>query len=368
MKIAIVLNTSWNILNFRSGLIKALMEQGHEVHAIAPHDTYSAKLVELGCIYHRIKMDSRGVNPLKDLALTVELFVLYRKIRPDLILHYTIKPNIFGSFAAGLLGIPAVNNVCGLGTAFMKNNLISKIALILFKLAFRFPNKIFFQNGYDKQYFIENNLVNKSKVEVLPGSGLNLNKFKPSFTKSGSKFTFLLVSRLIYDKGILEYVEAIKILREKGVDAKFQLLGPEDPKHKRGIPLKVIEKWIEQNALEYLGSTDDVQAYLKEADCVVLPSYREGTPRTLLEAAGCAKPIVTTDVPGCNSVVQHGKNGFLCKMKSSFDLADKMHEMYSLPPDQLWQMGQNGRQMIENCFDENLVIDKYLQTINQINN
>ncbi len=322
----------------------------------------------MGCTYHRIKMDSRGVNPIKDIALTVELYRLYKRIEPGLILHYTIKPNIYGSFAAGMLGIPSINNVCGLGTAFMKDNLISTIAIKLYKLAFRYPEKIFFQNQYDKQFFIENKLVDKSKVDVLAGSGINLDKFKPSTKGKGGKFTFLLISRLIYDKGILEYVEAVQELKKKGINAKFQLLGPEDQIHKRGIPLPIIEKWIHQNAVEYLGSTDDVRKFIKEADCIVLPSYREGTPRTLLEAASSAKPIVATDVPGCNNVVENGKNGFLCEMKNAKDLADKMHKMYSLAPEQLCQMGKNGRQIVESNFDEKLVIDKYLQTINQINN
>jgi hypothetical protein len=147
MKVAIVLNTSWNIYNFRLGLINTLLEQNIEVHAIAPKDEYSEKLKSLGCKYHVVKMDSRGANPVKDLALTFELYNIYRKIRPDLVLHFTIKPNIYGTIAARLLNIPSINNVCGLGTVFLKDNLVSKIAILLYRIAFRFPKRIFFQKN-----------------------------------------------------------------------------------------------------------------------------------------------------------------------------------------------------------------------------
>ncbi|HHL51817.1 MAG TPA: glycosyltransferase family 1 protein [Flammeovirgaceae bacterium] len=367
MKVAIVLNTSWNIYNFRMGLVKALLEEGHEVLAVAPRDEYTPKLVEAGCRYVEVKMDSRGANPLKDLGLIFELYRIYRKHRPDVVLQYTIKPNIYGTLAATMLRIPAINNVCGLGTAFLNRNMVSRLAITMYKLAFRFPKLVFFQNTDDREFFLNNGIIKKTATDVLPGSGIDVNKFIPAgSTYKNSPFTFLLISRLIHDKGILEYVEAIKRLKEKGVEARFQLLGQLDTDHSRGIAKELVDEWIEQGLVEYLGSTDDVRPYINNSDCVVLPSYREGTPRSLLEAASSGKPIVATNVAGCNNVVKHNENGYLCEVKNARDLAEKMEAMLKLPPRQREKMGKVSRQIVESRFDESLVIDKYLSSIAKV--
>lgn len=367
MKVAVVLNTSWNIYNFRKGLIKSIMDKGNQVITIAPKDNYTYKLIDMGCRHIPLKMDSRGANPLKDFLLILELYRIYKKIRPDVILHYTIKPNIYGTIAASLLGIPVVNNVCGLGTMFLKDNIVSKVAVALYKIAFRFPKKIFFQNEDDQELFVKRKIVSRKVCGLLPGSGININDFTPGKDKLNKQFTFLLISRLIYDKGILEYIEAIERLKNEGVDAKFQLLGKIDENHRRGIPNQLIQEWIEQNQVEYLGSTADVKPFIENADCIVLPSYREGTPKSLLEAASMAKPIVATNVPGCNNVVKDGKNGYLCKLKDSSDLAQKMKMMISLEPQSLSEMGKYSRNYVKQKFDENIVIQKYISTINSIN-
>ena len=368
MKVAIVLNTSWNIYNFRLGLVRELIGQGHEVHAIAPHDEYSSKLVDEGCIYHEVKMDSRGANPIKDFALTIELYGIYKRLKPDVILHYTIKPNIYGTFAASLLKIPAVNNVCGLGTSFLNKDLVSWIAIKLYKLAFRFPKLIFFQNQDDRNFFLENKIVNPEIADILPGSGIDLRRFQPETYHKNKKFTFLLVSRLIHDKGIIEYIDAIKILKERGLNANFQLLGSKDYEHRRGIQEDIINDWLEHNVVEYLGSTDDVRPYMKASDCVVLPSYREGTPKSLIEAASTARPIVATNVAGCNNIVEDNVNGLLCEPHSAEDLADKMAEIMSLDEQSLANMGQQGRKIAESRFSEKIVIDKYLHLIKTLEN
>lgn len=363
MRVAIVLNTSWNIFNFRLNFVKKLLAQGYEVHTIAPHDNYTALLEKAGCRHHDVKMDSRGANPIKDIALTIELWSIYRKVKPDIILHYTIKPNVYGTFAASLLNIPTINNVCGLGTVFLKKNMMSVFAIFLYKMAFRFPRKVFFQNPDDLALFLNNNLVPAKSADLLPGSGIDLKKFQPSEFKRNESFTFLLISRLITDKGILEYIEAVKKLKNKGVAARFQLLGAKDPDHRRGIKLPVIDEWIKSNTIEYLGTTDDVRQFINQADCIVLPSYREGTPRTLLEAASSSKPIVATDVPGCHHVVENNYNGLLCKLKNADDLALKMEQILALDDATLKQFGENGRRKIEIEFDEELVISKYMNEI-----
>jgi len=366
MKVAIVLNTSWNIFNFRMNFVKALLEKGYEVHTIAPHDNYTHLLEAAGCKHHDVKMDSRGANPIKDIALTFELWGIYRRLRPDIILHYTIKPNVYGTLAASILRIPTINNVCGLGTVFLKNNVVSMMAMFLYKIAFRFPKKVFFQNPDDLALFLDKNLVPAKSADLIPGSGIDLEKFQPFDFKRNKSFTFLLISRLITDKGIMEYIEAVEKLRLKGINARFQLLGAKDPEHKRGIQLSVIDQWVKSNTIEYLGTTDDVRRFINEADCIVLPSYREGTPRTLLEAASSSKPIVATDVPGCHHVVEDKYNGLLCKLKDSDDLASKMEQMLSLDDATLKKFGENGRKKIEFEFDEKLVITKYLNEISSL--
>lgn len=367
MRIAIVLNTSWNIYNFRQGLVKALLAAGNEVYAIAPHDEYSKKLTKLGCKFVPVTMDSRGINPIKDLALTHELYSIYKRVKPDIILHYTIKPNIYGTFAASLLKIPVVNNVCGLGTAFLNKNLMSLLAIGMYKMAFRTARKIFFQNEDDKEFFEKKSIVKKGQSEVLPGSGIDITHFTPGKSEAKpKKFTFLLISRLIYDKGILEYVEAVKTLRENGVEANFQLLGAKDPVHRRGIPIELINEWEENNSVDYLGTTKDVRPYIEQADCIVLPSYREGTPRTLLEAASLEKPIVASNVAGCTNIVQNHYNGLLCEVKNAKDLADKMTQMNGLSDQERVRMGKNGRKLVENKFREDIVVDKYLTSIGEI--
>ncbi len=366
MKIAIVLNTSWNVYNFRMGLIKALQNEGYDITVIAPRDEYSEKIIQAGCIFEEVKLDSRGANVLKDLGLVFELISIYRKVQPDVILHYTIKPNIYGTIAAKILNIPAVNNVCGLGTVFLKKNFVSKVASLMYKIAFKFPDKVFFQNNYDRRLFIKNGLVRERISDILPGSGIDLEKFRNAGFKRNSKFTFLLISRLIHDKGILEYIKAVEILKSKGVDANFQILGPKDPNHKRGIKTDIINEWINNNVIEYLGTTDDVRSFINNSDCVVLPSYREGTPKTLLEAASSAKPIITTNVPGCKDVVTHNYNGLLCKVRDAKDLAKKMNHIASLDDKQLEEFGNNGRKKVEAEYSENIVIDKYLQTIEKV--
>jgi glycosyltransferase involved in cell wall biosynthesis len=367
MKIAIVLNTSWNVYNFRLGLINALREDGNEIFVIAPPDQYSNRLVDMGFKFFPVRMDSRGVNPMKDFRLILELYKLYKKVGPDIILHYTVKPNIYGTLAAKAAGIPMINNVCGLGTVFLKKGLVSVVAKTLYRFAFRYPHKVFFQNHDDFQLFVREKLIKSRIADTVPGSGIDLKKFQPDeYSDSTASFTFLVISRLIYDKGIIEYIDAIRKLNALGINARFQILGAKDPVHKRGIPVEIVDSWIQEGLVEYLGTTDDVKSKVALADCVVLPSYREGLPRTLLEAASMGKPIITTNTAGCKHVVDDQENGFLCEVKSADDLAEKMLKMLQLSPEDRKLMGEKGRNKVLQQFDENIVINKYQEAIKKL--
>ena len=369
--IAIVINTSWNIYNFRLGLLNALREDGYRIIAIAPHDGYSAKLQALGFDYHDIKINNKGTNPLQDLLLIWSFFKIFRKLKPDLILQYTIKPNIYGTLAAKLAGIPTINNISGLGTVFLNNNISSRIARMLYRISLRFAYKVFFQNPHDRKLFIDNKLVKERKSGLLPGSGIDLDKFHPVETKktADSPFVFLLIARMIKDKGVFEFVEAARRLIASQKDLKrgveFWLLGDLYPDNPTAIKTEQIKQWQENDGIKYWGHSDDVTAYINQADCVVLPSYREGLSRVLLEAAALAKPIITTNVPGCKDVVDDGCNGFLCKLKDIEDLAKQLRKMLCLSDDDLREMGKQGRQKIEQKFDEKIVIKQYLEVIKQ---
>ncbi|UOG74540.1 glycosyltransferase family 4 protein [Hymenobacter tibetensis] len=365
MRVAIVINTSWNIWNFRRSLVQALQAAGHEVVAIAPPDAYSERLeTELGCRYVPILMENKGTNPVKDAQLTRRFYGIYRRERPDVVLHYTIKPNIYGALAARLAGIPSVNNVSGLGTVFLVPNFVSKVALQLYRYAFRFPRKVFFQNGDDRALFLQHQLVRANITDVLPGSGVDTKRFVPAteFTRQ-QPFVFLMIARVLYEKGVEEYFEAARLVREAVPGTRVQLLGGVDESGGVGVKRVVFEQWLTAGNIEYLGTTDDVAAYIRKADCVVLPSYREGTPKTLLEAAAMGKPIVTTNVPGCRETVEDGLNGLLCQVRNAPDLADKMLQILHLPDTELEAMGRAGRQLAETKFDEQIVLDKYLAEV-----
>ena len=363
MKITIVLNTSWNLYNFRLGLIDALSQQGHTVILIAPEDEYSDKLRTLGYQLVTVGMDRRGINPLRDIAYLLELYNIYRSIRPDYTLHFTVKPNIYGTLAASLLGIKSINTVSGLGTVFLKKGLVSWVAQLLYRSTFHLPQKVFFHNQDDYQLFIDRKLMSPGKAAVVPGSGVNVQRFSPSEVEDTEEFTFLVIARLLYDKGIVEYAEAARSLKAQGINARFQLLGARDPQHQRGISDAEVDAWIEEQIVDYLGTTDDVRPYIQQADAVVLPSYREGLPRTLLEAASLEKPIVATDTPGCRHVVHDGKNGRLCRVGDAADLADKMYQIMNMSRQQRQAMGQKGRAMITERFSEEYVVARYLLAI-----
>jgi glycosyltransferase involved in cell wall biosynthesis len=365
MHIAIVVNTSWNIYNFRLGLIKAFLKEGHSVTAIAPYDSYAEQLKKAGCQYESILLDNKGANPLRDLVFTKELYAIYKRVRPDVVLQYTIKPNVYGTLAAYLLGIPVINNVSGLGTVFLRDNLASQVAHILYRLSFRFPTKVFFQNEDDKQLFVKRKLVKEHITAVLPGSGVDLTAFTPQPFKRNAVFTFLVIARLIYDKGIVEYADAIRTLKNQNISATFQLLGFKDISP-LGIPEELLQSWIDEGLIEYLGTADDVRPFINQADCVVLASYREGTPRTLIEAISMAKPVLATDVPGCRETIENGENGLLCQVKDPDDLAEKLKTMIYLDDIELERMGQKSRVLAEKKFNENIIIIEYLKVLQEI--
>lgn len=366
MKIAIAINTSWNIYNFRKGLVSQLLERGDEVVAIAPHDDYTHRLEELGCRFHHLEVSASGMNPVKDIRLFFRLRRILKRERPDVLLTYTIKPNIYGSLAAGSLGIPCICNVSGLGTVFLWKGYVRKIATSLYALAFRFSGWIFFQNTDDRQEFARFVGIDLAKTSILAGSGVNTRHFAPVLPPVNPVPVFLMVARLLVEKGVYDFIGAIRILKKKGKRAQYRLIGALDESHSRSIQRSELAQWIEEGLVIYEPHLEDIRQALTGVDAVVLPSYREGTPRTLLEAGAMGKPLIATDVAGCNNVVVDGHNGFLCKLKNPKDLAAKMALFLSLGTEEKAQLGMHSREIVVSRFDEQLVIDSYLHKIDDL--
>lgn len=367
MKVLIALNTAWNLVNFRGGLIRALVSAGYEVVAVAPPDEFVPHLQAFGCGYQPLPMENQGTHPGRDLLLAWRFYWLLRRERPAVYLGYTVKPNVYGSLAAHALGIPVVNNISGLGAVFIKDTWLTRLVRGLYRLALWRSATVFFQNEDDRRLFVEGKLVREEVADRVPGSGVALARFGATPLRSGiHAIRFLLIARMLWDKGVGEFVEAARISRRRGTNAEFCLLGYLDVQNPAAVLREEMQAWIDEGVVKYLGATDDVRPYIAKADCVVLPSYREGTPRSLLEAAAMARPIITTDTVGCREVVDDGVNGYLCRVRDAADLADKMQRMIALPPEARAEMGRRGRDKVVRQFDEEIVINKYLTTIARI--
>jgi glycosyltransferase involved in cell wall biosynthesis len=363
--VAISINSSWNIFNFRSGLIRALQAAGHEVIALSPADAYAPRLAELGVRHVAVAMDSAGTSPLRDLALLARYRRALKRERPDVYLGYTAKPNVWGSLAARSLGIPVISNVSGLGTAFIREGLLTRIVAALYRRAFLGASTVFFQNDDDRALFVSRRIVDSARTALLPGSGIDLARFapRPGEAADAGSFTFLMLARLLWDKGVGEYVEAARQVRASFPQARFRLLGFLDVANRTAVPRANVDAWAAEGLIEYLGDAEDVRPHLAAADCVVLPSYREGLPRVLLEAAAMAKPLIATDVPGCRHVVEDGVNGYLCAARDPASLAAAMLKMLRLPVERRLAMAAAARRRVESDYDERIVARRYIQAI-----
>ncbi len=359
------INSSWNVANFRSGLISAIRVYGLRVVAAAPVDEHVSRIEDMGCGFAALPMDKTGTNPVRDAALFVRYLRLFRRERPAIYLGFTPKPNIYGSLAAHLLGIPVINNVAGLGTAFIRGGWLNRVVKLLYRVALSRSRTVFFQNNEDLDLFVREGLVRVEVARLLPGSGVDTARFSPQRDEplSDRPFRFLLVARMLGDKGVREYVEAARLLRTRYDGLEFQLLGFVDSANPTAISAAEMKAWCDEGVVRYFGEALDVRPHLAAADCVVLPSYREGTPRSLLEAAAMGKPIVTTDAVGCREVVDDGVNGYLCRVRDAKDLAEKLEQLYCLSPEARAAMGAAGRAKVVCEFDEQIVIDRYLEAI-----
>lgn len=362
--IVMTVNTSWNIYNFRRGLVSALIAQGYRVTVLAPDDHTTEKLALLGCDTRHLEMNAKGLSVIGEAALLLSMRRHLRALRPDAVLGFTIKNNLYGALAARTLGIPFIPTVTGLGTAFLSGSTLQGIAQTLYRLALRRCPVVVFQNAADRDLFLERGLVRPHQVAMSPGSGVDLDHFSPRpEPEARDRTVFLFIGRMLADKGVRELVEAARYIRARHPDCEFRVLGPMGKDNRSAIPDAEVRGWVDEGTITYLGPTDDVRPHIADADCVVLPSYREGSPRTLIEAAAMARPVITTDVPGCRDVVDPGKSALLCPVRDWVALAAAIEFFFSLPLDRQRAMGIAGRSLIQQSFDQSIVIKRYCDAL-----
>ena len=366
-KIFLVSRCAWTLFNFRAGLMRELVKNGNTViGGGAAGDGFEPKIEALGVKFNGLPVDKKGINPRADVKLFWTLYRWYRKEQPDIIHHFTIKPVIYGSIAARMAKIPKiVNTVTGLGYVFTDEKItwLRRLVVGLYRISLSCADFTFFQNQDDYDFFLSRGLVKESGTALLPGSGVDCEHFSPvpgPNPLEKSQPTFLMVSRLLKDKGIYEFVEAARLVKEHYPKARFQLLGRRDVRNPNVVPESDLKNWANQGLVSCLGEVSDVRPMMEKSDVVVLPSYREGIPRALLEAAAMAKPIITTDAVGCREVVDDEINGLLVPVKDAPALAGAMERMIN-DPKMRKRMGKAGRKKVEREFDEKIVIQKILE-------
>lgn len=366
MKVILMSRCSWTLYNFRSGLMRALAGRGVTViGGGAGGDGYEDKVRALGLQFEDLPVDKGGMNPFSDLRLLFRLYHWYKSEAPDVVHHFTIKPVIYGSIAAYLAGVPRiVNTITGLGYVYTeRGGMLGKLVDVLYRLALRYADHVLFQNEDDRRLFVSRRLVTPEKTSLVPGSGVDLERFLPGLSPSRAvsrAVAVLMVSRLLKDKGVCEFVDAAKIVRSKVDNVTFKILGELDTSNPAAVSKEDVDGWVRAGVVDWLGHTDDVRPALQAADIVVLPSYREGTPRSLLEAAAMGKVIVTTDTVGCRNVVDQGVNGLLVPVRDAQRLAEAILDLAG-SAELRQRMGAAGRRKMECEFDERIVIEKTLR-------
>lgn len=363
-KVLLFANTEWYLYNFRRSLALALRDAGYEVLLVSPPGPYGEKLRALGFRWIPAPMERRSLNPLRELALVNWLRRLIRAERVEVVHGFTIKCAVYGSLAARLAGVPArVNAVAGMGYVFtsddLKARLLRPVVRTLMRVALDGRGaRLILQNPDDVALFERARLVDSERVRLIPGSGVDCRRFGPEAGRGqGGRFRVLLAARLLWDKGLAEYVAAARQLRAEGRDIEFLLAGDPDPGNPAAVPEATVRGWVEEGALSWLGHVDDMPGLFRSVDAVVLPSYREGLPKGLIEAGACGLPLVTTDVPGCREVVSDGVDGLLVPVKDATALAGAIATLQDDPVLRA-RLGAAARAKALAEFDERIVIER----------
>lgn len=368
--IALVANSTWNFFNFRMNIVKAIIERGYRVVLISPKDEYLEPLLEKFEVDHiPLKhLKRKGINPAKEILLINELKQIYKRINPDLVIHFTIKPNIYGNYVAKKLGIKSICVVTGLGYVFLHETYFSRIAKLLYRYSFSKSDLVVFENKDDKDLFIELDLVPADKASYVKGCGVNLDYYKPLLEarKNNNKTIFTFIGRLMYDKGIVEFIRAAEELKFNYKNVEFWLVGEIDDGNPASINNQQLIEWVESGIVKYFGQIKDIRPLIEKSDCVVLPSYREGMSRLLTEAIAMEKPVISSDTPGCKDIVDDGENGFLVPIKNSEALLEAFVKFLELDEPQRQSMGKKGRLKAINEFDDQVIARQFLSFIDNV--
>lgn len=368
MKILLFANTDWYLYNFRLGLAQALRERGDEVVLVSPDGSYVSRLKELGFRWVCFSLARRGLNPFIEISTIIRLFNLYLQEKPDLVHHFTVKCVLYGSLVGRLLGFrQVVNSVTGLGYVFMEDRgarrWIRNIIVLFYRLVLK-HTWVIFQNPDDRSIFLENRLVDPGRVALIQGSGVDDRRFVPGPEPEGIPVV-ILPARLLWDKGVGEFVEAAQRVQLDGLRARFVLVGGSDPENPAAVPVAQVRDWEKKGMIEWWGWHDDMDVIYSQAHIVCLPSYREGLPKSLIEAAACGLPIVACDVPGCREIVRTGENGFLVPAR---DVAALVASLKQLIRDSEMRraMGICGRIIVEKNFSMDLIISQTLNMYHSV--
>lgn len=365
MKVLILANNDIGLYNFRKELIERLIKEKNEVLISLPNGERVKDLEKLGCTFIETNVDRRGTNPIKDFKLILKYKNILKKVKPDIVLTYTIKPNIYGGLMCRIKNIPYICNITGLGTATENKSVVQKIVFILYKVALKKVKCCFVQNSENLQFLIDNKLVDEMRCKLIPGSGVNLEHFKIlPYPNDNEKVKFLFISRIMKEKGIEQYLEAAKAIKCKYSNTEFHILGFCEQEYEEQL-----QQLTEDGIINYHGLQKDVIPFLKETSCLVHPSYYpEGMSNVLLEASASGRPVITTNRSGCREIVENEKTGYIIEIKNSQQLIEKIEKFLKLSDEQRKQMGLEARKKVENEFDRNIVINKYIEEINNISN
>lgn len=356
-------NHAFVIYNFRKELIQQLLSDGYEVYLSMPYDNDKVpKMIEWGCKFIETNVDRRGMNPINDLKLIRHYLKNIKRHTPDIVLTYTIKPNLYGGIACSILNTPYLTNITGLGSSFKETNKLKNLLIILYKIGLKKSSKIFFQNTYDEKILISNGIV-QSKYEVLPGSGVNLLEYKPVPFPETEVIRFIFVGRIMEDKGINEYLEAAKIIKEKYKEkVNFDLVGFIE--NTESELKEKIDQSVQQEIINYLGYQSNVQPFLENVHCLIQPSHGgEGISNVLLEAAAMGRILIASNIPGCKETIDENKNGFLFEAKDAEGLSRKIEKLIITEKSRLESMSIYSRKKVEIEFDREIVIKKYMNEV-----
>ncbi|WP_029942232.1 glycosyltransferase family 4 protein [Sphingomonas astaxanthinifaciens] len=359
--ILLVANSSWNLAHQRAGLVRGLRAAGHRLEAVVPEGNADVP----GLVTHRVPLIADGTAPLAELRSILALIRLFRAVQPAVVLSFTPKGNLYAGLAARATGVPLLPNVSGLGTGFIRGGLLLKVQAAMYREAFRGLPTIFFQNRDDATLFETKGLVRRGQVALLPGSGVDCRAFRatPLKPRAPGEAELLFVGRLLGDKGVRELAEAMRLLKPRHPGLRLTLLGELGAQNRTAIGADELAAWVAEGLVTHAGRTDDVRPHIAAADAVILPSYREGMPKALLEAAAMGRPLLAADVPGCREIVRDGMNGLLFEVRSATSIAEAVERFLAAGPAQWQQWGREARVIAEREYDERLVVAAYARQV-----